>query len=534
MVSQVSRTRARVTSWSSRATERRTAIVVGIGFVLLVVILSFVAASAGIRGSDQYWYLADVETLIRDGAMVSTTIFPVGLLGPAASLTPPFIHNVLGTYLAAVPGLVVGGYGGWIILNVVATLATAGLIYLSARTVADRWAAAACAVAYPLLPITLWHTAQPLTEPTTAFFAALALYLLAIAGSSAVRWLAIVGAVGLLYYSRESYLPLLLAVPIGFLIVRATEGRAQLRGALLPMVGLSGAVAVLVIVGRSLFGAQNVNFSYTRLVNTAVPGATDNMWFNFDLSSANLEDRLPFRADLLGAKVIGHLGEQFVSFDSLPFALFFWTFNLLSIVALITLWRNRRRPERSRLIVAALTMVAMHFVTIVLFQNQVRYTVPAIPGLLVVSAIALSDVRWLARLAAPRATALIVAVILVGSLPAFVLAGAQRDDAAEFGATERNARALLDSHLASTEPVIVVYVGQPQVLDYAADRRLVLYVSPDYTDREYDRLRAAFPAHWLLAPLGSRAVAGLGGDPVAPVGRVEVSGTDWGLYRLPD
>ncbi len=514
--------------------RRILAVIVGSAFVLVVIALSVFAASAGVRGSDQYWYLADVETLIHRGMIVSDTIFPVGLLGPAGSLAPPFIHNVLGTYLAAIPATIVGGYGGWVALNVVATLATSGLIYLAARTVADHWAAAVCAVAYPLLPITLWHTAQPLTEPSTAFFAALAISLLAVAGSSTMRWLAVVGAVGLLYYSRESYLPLLLTVPIGYVIVRAGQGPGGLRAALAPMTVLWAGVVVMVVVGRALFGAQNVAFSYTRLLNAAVPGETGNMWFNFDLSSANLEDRLPFRLDLLGAKALGHAAEQFVSFDSAPFALFFWTFNVLAIVALLTLWRDRRQPARVRLIVAALSMVAIHFVTITLFQNQVRYTVPAIPGLLVVFAIALSGIPALRQAAAPRTTLVVALVILVALAPAVVLARAQRNDAVDADATEQGVRALLDANLDRDETAMIVYVGQPQVLAYGAGPRRILYVSPDYTTDEYDRLRAAFPARWLLAPVGSPAIAGLGGSPLAPVGTVQVSGDDWGLYPLPD
>lgn len=505
----------------------------GSAFAVVFVVLAVFAASAGIRGTDQYWYLADVETLIRDGATTSDTIFPVGLLGPGGTLSPPFIHNVLSVYLAAVPGLLIGGYGGWIALNVTATLATAALVYLAARTVASRWAAIICAALYPLLPVTFWHATQPLAEASTAFFAALAIFLLAIAGSRPWRWLAVVGAVGLLYFSRESYLPLLLAVPVGFLIVRVQDDPGHLRGALGPTAAMTLAVLAVIASAQVLFPADNVTFSYARLMNTAVPGLTDNMWFNFDLSSANLADRLPFRWDLLPAKVAGHLADQFVRFDSLPLALFYWIFNSLAIVAVAMLWRARHRPAALRLIVAALAVVAIHFLTITLFQNQVRYTVPALPGLLMVLAIALSGVQWLARIVAPRTLTIVILMMLLAVLPTVWLARTQRSEGQEYGAIEQAARELVDGHVGTNGPAMIVYAGS-QVLAYATNGRPILYVSQTYTRDEYRRLREAFPAHWLLAPIDSPAVAGLGVGTTEPVGSIEALGVEWGLFQLPD
>jgi hypothetical protein len=97
---------------------------------MVVVGLTAFAASGGVRGTDQFWYVADVETLVRDHANIGNTVFPVALLGPSPVMPPPFIHNILSMYVAAVPALVLGPFGGWLALNTVATLATASLIYL--------------------------------------------------------------------------------------------------------------------------------------------------------------------------------------------------------------------------------------------------------------------------------------------------------------------------------------------------------------------------------------------------------------------
>lgn len=83
---------------------------------------------------------------------------------------------------------------------------------------------------------------------------------------------------------------------------------------------------------------------------------------------------------------------------------------------------------------------------------------------------------------------------------------------------------------------MIVYVDgfKPQVLAYAAGERPILYVSPAYDRKEYARLRAAFPARWLLAPLDSPAIGGLRANASAPVGSLEATGVRWGLYHLPE
>ena len=510
-----------------------------LAFGVVFVALTVVAATGGVRGSDQYWYVADVETLVRDHTLATNTVLPVALMGPERMLPPPFIHNVLSLYLAALPALAVGSYAGWLVLNVLATLATAALIYLAARTVASRWAALTCAVLYPALPVVFWHTAQPLSEASTSLFAALAIYVLAIAGKRTIRWVALVGALGLVYLSRESYLPLLLLTPVWFGILKLREPGARARDAIGPILVVAIAPVVVLAGAGIVFAADNVRFSYTRLLHSAVPGATppdsaSNMWFNFDLSAANLADRMPFDAGLVVTKLTHNIVDQVLQFDSPAFALFFWIFNVLTIVALVMLWRCRHRPREARLVIAALGFVAVHIATIALFQDQARYTVPAIPGLLVVLAIALSDVPALERRLRDRTTAIVVVVTIAAVVPMTALAYVSRRDGIEQGAVERATAALLDAHLAPSDPLLIAYDGTPQVLAYAARPRQALYLWPDYTGEEVAGLRSAFPSRWLLAPARSRLLETLGVQAADASGEVDVLGDPWVLVHLDD
>ena len=505
---------------------------VGVAVVVAVVVTLY-AASGGVRGSDQYWYLTDTEALARDHVLTSNTVFPVALLGPSPTIPPPFIHNVLSVYLAAIPATIVGAFDGWVLLGLVSTLGAAVLIFLAARTVAPGWASLLVAIAYPLLPIAVWHTAQPLAEASTAFFAALAVFALAVAGRSTVRWLLLILALGLLYLSRESYIPLLLVAPIGFLAVRAKDGNGEWRRAIAPTIGLGVAAIAIVLVSQSIVPADNVRFSYGRLLHSAVPGSTSNMFFNFDLSPANLADRMPFDAGLLLSKLGGHLAEQFLVFDSPAFAAFYWGFNLLALIALVMLWRFRREDPQRIVIVGSLGFVAIHLATLALFQNQARYLLPAIPGLLVVLALAMASADALARPLARHTVPVVLGLTLVLGAADVVLARTLRADGVATGESQQAVSAMLDRHVGADEPVFVVYDGTPQMLAYAARPRLVLYSAPEYGSAEYARLRARLRAGWLVAPSptdGSVPVGAAGG----PVDEVEALGTTWGLYHLGD
>lgn len=502
------------------------------GFVIVGLVL--VAATGGVRGSDQYWYVADVTTLVRDHTLTTNTVFPVALLGPDPVLPPPFIHNVLSMYLAAVPAMAVGSYAGWLVLNVLATFAAAVLIYQVARTVTSRWAALTCAVLYPALPVVFWHTVQPLSEASTSLFAALAIYFLSIAGVRTGRWVALVGALGLLYLSRESYLPLLLAAPVWFFFVKVREPGVRARVALASSLLVATTAVVVVALADVAFAADNVRFSYTRLLHAAVPGSTSNMWFNFDLSPESLADRLPFDPGLVAGKLGEHLAEQFVRFDSPAFAVFYWTFNLLAIVAVVMLWRCRHRPRQRRLVIGALGFVAIHVTTIAIFQNQARYTMPAIPGLLVVLAIALDEIPFLERRLGRRPTAIVVALTIMAIVPLAAFALVSRRDGLDQARVEQATRVLLDSNIPSSEPLLIAYDGTPQVFAYAARPRLIAYLWPTYTDQEITRVRTAFPSHWLLAPAGSALIATLGPRAGSPSGEVDGVDGRWLLVHLGD
>jgi hypothetical protein len=63
-------------------------VVVTIAYCLLIA-----SATSGVRGSDQYWYLAGVESLANQVRVATNNLFPSYILRSDPQLDPPFVHN---------------------------------------------------------------------------------------------------------------------------------------------------------------------------------------------------------------------------------------------------------------------------------------------------------------------------------------------------------------------------------------------------------------------------------------------------------
>ncbi len=507
--------------------------IVWLGLLVLVLLLAYVGLAGGVRGTDQYWYAADAEALGRHFSLRSNNVFPATLFSPGAVLPPYFKHDILSVWLAAVPTFFVGSAWGWLLLNLAATAGSAFLIRAAARRVASPVAADLCALAYIVMPLTLWQAAQPLAETSITFFAALALYFLARAGRSLAGWMLMTLALGGLYFSRQSYLPvLLLATPAFLLLCLGSEPHAWRRAL---WQGLVLGVTTIVLYGLAhvMFSHENVDHSYTRLLYTNVPGVSDNMSLNFDMSSANLQDTLHWDPKIFLLKLGRNLDEQFFLFANPVEAFFYWSFNLLTLIALWMLWRCRRRPEERLLLLAALVPVGVHLLTIVLFQNQFRYLLPAFPGLLIALAIALSEWDPLRRRLERHAMPVMAVVLLVSLLPNIALGALLHREMAAERQIRAQATALFDRSVPPDGQMIVAYHKGYLMFGYAARPRLVLFVDPTYDAEAFGRLRERFKAGYVFAPVGSPFTAMLSAKPIDAAAPIDAFGTPWQLYSLP-
>ena len=81
---------------------------------LLWLLIIFLLGEWGLRGTDQYWYISDLESLVN-GYGKSNTVFSGSLLRGYDGNS--FIHQTLILYLLTPIAKVFGSYNSWVIFN---------------------------------------------------------------------------------------------------------------------------------------------------------------------------------------------------------------------------------------------------------------------------------------------------------------------------------------------------------------------------------------------------------------------------------
>src|SRR5262245_5648906 len=92
--------------------------------LLFAVVVIF--AARGVRGTDQYWYVDEVDALAH-GKQSINYAYPVGLM-KTGRLPQRFVHNTLNHHVVAPAATLLGAYGGWIAADIAASLMVAALI----------------------------------------------------------------------------------------------------------------------------------------------------------------------------------------------------------------------------------------------------------------------------------------------------------------------------------------------------------------------------------------------------------------------
>jgi len=150
-------------------TVLRVLLLIAISFSMLLVWYSAV----GVRGTDQYWYIADAFRLVNGEPLVTNTYFPGEILRKGEVPSPNYVHHnspmlYLVAFFSSATSLSV--YKSWISLNTFFHMVVAGSIYKIVGRYTDRNTSLAATTLYVLSPIAIWQAVNPLLE---MYFAAL-------------------------------------------------------------------------------------------------------------------------------------------------------------------------------------------------------------------------------------------------------------------------------------------------------------------------------------------------------------------------
>ncbi|MBN1846523.1 MAG: hypothetical protein JW810_12615 [Sedimentisphaerales bacterium] len=466
---------ARFTPWGLAA----VATLLFVGLVLY--------ASPDFRGDDQYWYLADTETLLAGGEPLSNNLYPAQILGPAANRPPYFLHHILCNYLVLPAAWAAGAFYGWLLTNLAASWLTAVLAgVLVWRFCGTRIALLAYST-FLVLPLTIRQTSQINAEAMIAFWAVLGTVLYVFAGQRRWCWVLLWLVAAAAFYCRVSFLPILFLVPVAYIWQHRGSPAGPARWiALVAGVWLLSVLAMLI---QPRWFPEAVANDMAGILNTAIPGQTDNMYGYFQV------DPLPVTTGQLAHKFAANLLWQAWPV-SWKWLIFYLPYNLCILACLLG-WFGRicPSPPSRRLIQAALVLFGLHLATVLLTQNTFRYLMPSMPPLVAVATVVFITLRLPARWAgAAWAAGLLLLLVADG-----VVVQSLRQKALREGWVRNTLQAVIDANLPAGQTVLVEAVTNEFPLwGYVLRPRRAVFVRPQYTAAQYDRLRRASGADWLI------------------------------------
>jgi len=486
-------------------------------FVTVIFVLLILFAASDFRGTDQYWYMADVEALL-EGGKTTNNVYPVQILSPEVRIPCPFMHNILNLYLVLPAARIVGAFRGWIATNILASIVTALLIALLVAKVADKWVAALAYTGYLLLPLTIWQSSQPLAEATIAPFVALGLLTYVWSETNKRLWALTFVVVCAAYYCRASFLPLLFVIPVAYL----AQNRPVRIKNVLAALGFLGLAVFVVIIGKMIF-VQSMPTSFRRIITNAIPGITGNSDVVFSLSPR------PIVIEEMWLKASRYLSYQFWS-PNRSSQIFYLPFNVLAAISLCLCFTKKSRLE-VRLCYCTMTLLLLHIATIIVHQNQFRYLLVVSPVALAGAAVMINKIKFLQSRQIRLGLKFGLIILLIASNIPLVARLRQE------GFRERELRTALNSifdrTIANNESVIVDASDRyNQIWGYVLRPRTVIYVKSRYKCEQYQTMREKGDAKWLLCPLKSSLVESFNIFSPPILKELPYPYEDYGLFRL--
>jgi len=458
------------------------------------------SAMNGPRGWDQFWYIADVESLVEGRGIVTNNIFPAAVYKGPYTLEPPFVHNILNVYMAAPAAVFLGGYWGWIATNLLSTLLSTLLIYHLVSRLAHPLAALFSALLFLHLPLTFWLTSQPLSEATMFILSASFLAVFAFCKDSFRNYVYALGLAGLLLFCRKSFIPLLFLVPVIYLM----KSRSRNAGTYIRVLMLLAMSASIILMADVLF-PSGISWKLTDILMTAIPGENATLKFMFSLEPVD------FSLSTWLTKAFYMLKVQFLPItfslsrmEGLTYILLFLPFDLLAIIMTAYVWP---RLWRENWALGGMIFVLLHLLTIAVFNNQARYMGPVMP-VLVTAASAAFFRKARSSDGFRRATiALMVTIALTGIYVNSGIAGYNRTQGA---LTSAMSERLVRDFSAIIPVNDNVMVGHRTIifLGYLLRPRRVLFVNDypygTYTTQQYLSLARKAETKWLVCHSDSR------------------------------
>jgi len=355
-------------------------------FLLLSIVttfgLLFVSSSNGLRGSDQYQYAADVETLRKNHSPLTNLFFPAKIVRNHAVQedTNYFSHNGPLLHIVAKSTNRLNVHTTWILLNCLFHLITALAIYIIARSHTSISIAVVVTALYFTSPIAFWQASNVLQEQ---FYGALVA-------------LCLIG-----YYFRHNLLIIAL-LPLCYFIGALSHPIFVLAGLLhalwLVVSSLMNRDYKPLIIGLltllAIFVAMTFNTQWfptqfqpgmKEIITSAIPNYS-NMVYHFQPLPPEITP------GLMLDKLYAAIKMQFFSIKNIPFYIFT---NIAGFGLLLLLYLSLIKRSISLYIVAPLAILFGAYIgMIVLQQNHARFQQIISPATFLVFAFVLHQIKF--------------------------------------------------------------------------------------------------------------------------------------------
>lgn len=343
---------------------------ISISFVLVLFLaIVTIIASFGLRGCDQYWYVADVESLMNNKYITNYLYSGLVLQDKSYLDNPRFIHNILSLYLVLPFAYLFGSYVGWIFMNIVMSLLSGLLIYWSIiKRTNDFFYALLGLVFFLLNPVTVWQASQPMAEVSVTPFIA-SVIAISTTGKLDLKFAAaIIVLLGLANMVREIFIPSF--VIFLFIYFVSSLKKKPLSHSVRDMM-------ILVFLELAMLKLKDILFgvSIFRVKDMAAKALFDNKSTDF-VFNGNIN--LP-QIKLLNSNLMDNFIYQFWTGDSI-----FLLYIIFNVLMFMIFYNIKKHDQHLRQIVyISIMLLVNYFMFVMLHQNQFRYMLIPYPAILI-------------------------------------------------------------------------------------------------------------------------------------------------------
>lgn len=471
-------------------------------FVVFISILYFLLScyfSPNVRGSDQYWYEGDVERLVNiDGLAKTNNIFPASLPSTDSDLPRPWVQNRPVVYLVAGIAFVIRNvHISWILLNCICLFLSAFLIASLIDKRNRQKFFVLLYLSFLLFPLNFYLSLQPLAELFNVLLVSLLIYLLLRSGRQKVHIILISLISGLLIWQRENYILLLLIVPFLILVPEKKKN-------IISIFSFFIITLFMILIKPILFPSDIIhNVGIIDIVMNVRPG-TSNM-SNY-LYTSFPHYSFKEMVVILLAKISDAIKIQFNITDGS--AVFFYSINLLLPAYLLLLIKNFRQKR----VIVITVFILIHFITIILFQNQYRYSCVIIPPLFLANYWYFSSLEKvsLSKLNFIFKYTLFLFIFLISGLSLFI--GHQNKKEAIKEAITIEGLRSLENNIGKNNILAEFDGGSSLKIAYAFSPRLVFFFPADFAAEKMEYVGKRLRTGWVILNKHGKAYSNLKGN----------------------